>query len=426
MVYPNCEGGLQLPLLIDMSSFQFYWRTTRKLLKGENSGFSRPIVRLSVAGVALGIVVMLVAIAVTTGYKQVIRDKVVALGSHIRISNYDMNYSFEPVPFDKNRPFVEEIKVLPEVKSVQCYSTKSGVVKTDDQVEGIVLKGIDQSFDKAHFQKNLIEGELLSLEDTVPSKEIVISSSLSKRLKLNVGDKVRTYFVQDPPMQRNFTVTGIYETGLPEYDSQIALVDLRQIQKLNQWDSSLVGGMEVLLYDFDQVDAVSEKVNRKVGYDLKAESIKEVFPEIFQWIALFDTNVVVLLIITFLVCMITMMSAFFIIVIEQTPTIGLLKTMGMKTKSVVALFLMIASDILLRGLLWGNVAAVVLCLLQRQFHWVHLDAATYYVSYVPVEFNIPLIVAVNVAVLVLCMAILVLPAYIVASKSSPLAAIKFD
>ena len=227
-------------------------------------------------------------------------------------------------------------------------------------------------------------------------------------------------------MQRNFTVTGIYETGLPEYDSQIALVDLRQIQKLNQWDSNLVGGMEVLLYDFDQVDAVSEKVNRKVGYDLKAESIKEVFPEIFQWIALFDTNVVVLLIITFLVCMITMMSAFFIIVIEQTPTIGLLKTMGMKTKSVVALFLMIASDILLRGLLWGNVAAVVLCLLQRQFHWVHLDAATYYVSYVPVEFNIPLIVAVNVAVLVLCMAILVLPAYIVASKSSPLAAIKFD
>jgi lipoprotein-releasing system permease protein len=337
-----------------------------------------------------------------------------------------MNYSFEPVPFDKNRPFVEEIKALPEVRSLQCYSTKSGVVKTDDQVEGIVLKGIDQSFDKAHFQKNLIEGELLSLEDTVPSKEMIISSTLSKRLKLSVGDKVRTYFVQDPPMQRNFTVTGIYETGLPEYDSQIALVDLRQIQKLNQWDSSMVGGMEVLLNDFDQVDAVSEKVNRKVGYDLKAESIKEVFPEIFQWIALFDTNVVVLLIITFLVCMITMMSAFFIIVIEQTPTIGLLKTMGMKTKSVVVLFLMIASDILLRGLLWGNVVALALCLFQRQFHWVRLDAATYYVSYVPVEFNIPLILAVNIAVLVLCMAILILPAYLIARKSSPLAAIKFD
>lgn len=409
-----------------MSSFGFYFQVARKLLKGENSGFSRPIVRLSVAGVSLGIVVMIVAIAVTSGYKQVIRDKVVAMGSHIRISNYDMNYSFEPVPFDKNRPFVEKIKAMSEVKSVQCYSTKSGVVKTNDQVEGIVLKGIDQSFDKEHFKQNLKQGELLSLEDTVPSKEIIISSTLSKRLKLNIGDKVRTYFVQDPPMQRSFTVVGIYETGLPEYDRQMALVDLRQIQKLNQWDSTLVGGMEVLLHDFDEVDAVREKINRKVGYDLKAESIKEIFPEIFQWIALFDTNVVVLLIITFLVCMITMMSAFFIIVIEQTPTIGLLKTMGMKNKSVVTLFMMVASDILLRGLLWGNLVALAICLFQRQFHWVRLDAATYYVSYVPVEFNIPLILAVNIAVLVLCMAILILPAYLVARKSSPLAAIKFD
>ena len=409
-----------------MSSFKFYWRTTRKLLKGENSGFSRPIVKLSVAGVALGIVVMLIAIAVTTGYKQVIRDKVVALGSHIRISNYDMNYSFEPVPFEKNRPFVEEIKTLPEVKSVQCYSTKAGVIKTDDQVEGIVLKGIDLSFDKEHFQKNLIEGELLSLEDTTPSKEIIISTTLSKRLKLKLGDKVRTYFVQDPPMQRNFTVTGIYETGLPEYDQQFALVDLRQIRKLNQWDSTLVGGIEVLINDFAQLDETREKIDNMVGYDLKAESIKDIFPQIFQWIALFDTNVIVLLIITFCVCMITMMSAFFIIVIEQTPTIGLLKTMGMKNQSIVTLFLMIASNIIIRGLLWGNIVATGFCLLQQHFHWVHLDAATYYVSYVPVEFNIPLILAVNVAVLVLCMAILVLPAYIVARKSSPLAAIKFD
>ena len=321
-----------------MSSFRFYLQVARKLLKGENSGFSRPIVRLSVAGVALGIVVMIVSIAVTTGYKQVIRDKVVAMGSHIRISNYDMNYSFEPVPFDKNQAFVEDIKAMPEVKSLQCFSTKSGVIKTDDQVEGVVLKGIDQSFDTAHFKKNLITGELLTLEDTLASKEIIISSTLSKRLKLNIGDKVRTYFVQDPPMQRSFTVVGIYETGLPEYDSQMALVDLRQIQKLNQWDCNMVGGMEVLLQDDKNLDELAQQVDLKVGYKLKAESIKQIFPEIFQWIALFDTNVIVLLVITFCVCLITMMSAFFIIVIEQTATIGLLKTMGMKTKSVVSLF----------------------------------------------------------------------------------------
>ena len=409
-----------------MSSFKFYWHTTRKLLKGESGGFARPIVRLSVAGVALGVVIMVVAIAVTAGYKKVIRDKVIAMGSHVRISNYDRNYSFEPVPFDRNQAFVQDVRNMPEVKSLQCYSTKSGVIKTEDQVEGVVLKGIDRSFDKEHFQQNLIQGELLTLEDTLPSKEIIISSTLSKRLKLKLGDKLRTYFVQDPPMQRSFTVVGIYETGLPEYDSQMALVDMRQIQKLNQWDSNLVGGMEVLLYDYEQIDEASRKIDLKVGYNLKAESIKQVFPEIFQWIALFDTNVVVLLIITFCICLVTMMSAFFIIVIEQTVTIGLLKTLGMKTKSVVELFMMLALNMLSKGLIWGNVIAVALCWAQRQFHWVHLDAATYYVSYVPIEFNIPLILAVNAAVLVLCMAILVIPAYLVARKSSPLAAIKFD
>lgn len=398
----------------------------RRLLKGENGSFSRPIVRLSVAGVALGVVIMVVAIAVTTGYKEVIRDKVIAMGSHVRISNYDMNYSFEPVPFDKNQPFVEEIKAMPEVRSLQCYSTKSGVIKTEDQVEGIVLKGVDQSFDKEHFKQNLIQGELLALEDTLPSKEIIISSTLSKRLKLKLGDKVRTYFVQDPPMQRSFIVVGIYETGLPEYDSQMALVDMRQIQKLNQWDSNMVGGMEVLLQDYGQIDEASRKIDLKLGYRLKAESIKQVFPEIFQWIALFDTNVMVLLIITFCICVITMMSAFFIIVIEQTATIGLLKTMGMKTKSVVALFMMVALKMLVKGLIWGNVLALMICMVQRQGHWVRLDAATYYVPYVPIEFNFPLILAVNVAVFVLCMAILVIPAYIVARKSSPLSAIKFD
>lgn len=409
-----------------MATFGFYRRTVKKLLQGENSSFSRPIVRLSVAGVALGVVVMVISIAVTTGYKQVISDKVVAMGSHVRISNYDRNYSFEPVPFNKNQDFVEKIKAMPEVKSLQYYSTKSGVIKTDNQVEGIVLKGIDQSFDKEHFKKNLIQGELLVIEDTLTSKEIVISSTLSKRLKLKVGDKLRTYFVQDPPMQRSFTVVGIYETGLPEYDSKIALVDLRQIQKLNQWDSTMIGGMEVLLHSDKDIDEVSERIDVMVGYNLKAESIKQIFPEIFQWIALFDTNVVVLLVITFCVCLITMMSAFFIIVIEQTATIGLLKTMGMKTKSVVLLFLMIAANILVRGLLWGNVMAFSISLIQRQWQWVRLDAATYYVSYVPIGFNMPLIVAVNIAFMVLCMAILVIPAYIVARQSSPLAAIKFD
>lgn len=396
------------------------------MLRNENNKFSRPIVSISIAGVALGIVVMIVAIAITTGYKQVIREKVVSMGSHIRISNYDMNYSFEPVPFDKNQDFVEEIRQMPQVQSLQCFSTKSGVIKTNDQVEGIVLKGIDDTFDTTHFQQNMLEGTFLNVNDTVPSKEILISKTMSQRLKLNIGDKVRTYFVQDPPMQRNFTVVGIYETGLPEYDKQFALVDLRQVQKLNQWDSNMVGGMEILLRDFNEIDDLGEQIDGKVGYKLKAETIKQIFPEIFQWIALFDTNVVVLLIITFFVCLITMMSTFFIIVIEQTSAIGILKTLGMKTKAVVRLFIAIASNILIRGLIWGNVLAFALGFAQQQWHWIKLDAATYYVAYVPIQFNIPMILGLNLGVFVLCVAALTIPAYVVARKISPLTAIKFD
>lgn len=409
-----------------MSLLKFYINTARKLLRNEDNKFSRPIVSISIAGVALGIVVMIIAIAITTGYKQVIREKVVSMGSHIRISNYDMNYSFEPVPFDKNQDFVEEIRRMPQVQSLQCFSTKSGVIKTKDQVEGIVLKGIDDTFDTTHFQQNMLEGTFLNVNDTVPSKEILISKTMSQRLKLNIGDKVRTYFVQDPPMQRNFIVVGIYETGLPEYDKQFALVDLRQVQKLNQWDSNMVGGMEILLRDFNEIDDLGEQIDGKVGYKLKAETIKQIFPEIFQWIALFDTNVVVLLIITFFVCLITMMSTFFIIVIEQTSAIGILKTLGMKTKAVVRLFIAIASNILIRGLIWGNVLAFALGFAQQQWHWIKLDAATYYVSYVPIQFNLPLILALNLGVFVLCMAALTIPAYVVARKISPLAAIKFD
>lgn len=409
-----------------MSSLRFYIRTAQKLLRNEKNKFSRPIVNLSIAGVALGVIVMFIAIVITSGYKQVIRDKVVAMGSHVRISNYDLNYSYEPIPFNKNQQFVAELKSLPEVKSVQYFSTKSGVIKTSDQVEGIVLKGVDISFDTLHFKQSIKEGRLLSLQDTVAAKEIIISSSLAKKLQLCLGDKVRTYFVQDPPMQRSFEIVGIYETGLPEYDTQMALVDLRHIQRLNQWDSSMVGGIEVLINDYNQIDEVGEQVDAMVGYQLKAETIKQLFPDIFQWIELFDTNVVVLLIITFCVCLITMMSIFFIIVLEQTPSIGVLKTLGMKTKGVLQLFMVIASKLLLKGILWGNAVAIVLCLVQQHWHIIKLDAATYYVSYVPIAFNIPLILAVNVGVLVLCIAVMTIPAYVVAQKTSPMEAIRFD
>ncbi|MEG2070120.1 MAG: ABC transporter permease, partial [Bacteroidales bacterium] len=287
-----------------MSSFKLHFHISNRLLRDERSKFSRPIVNLSIIGVALGLIIMILSVSITSGYKNEIRNKVIAMGSHIRISNYDMNYSFEPSPISRNQFFIEDLKRNSNIQSVQYYCTKVGIVKTDDQVEGIVLKGIDTSFLWDNFAKNIVEGNKIELKEEKVGCDILISRYLAQKLKLKVGDKVRTYFVQDPPMQRSFVVTGIYETGMPEFDKKFALVDLRHVQKLNNWDSLTVGGIEILIRDYDRLKEIGEEINGMIGYHLKAETIRQIYPEIFEWIDLFDTNVIVLMLITVFVCII--------------------------------------------------------------------------------------------------------------------------
>lgn len=409
-----------------MSKFNIQFQLANRLLREKESHYARPIVNLSIAGVALGLIIMIAAIAVTSGYKKEIRDKVIGMGSHIRISNYDNNYSFEPVPFERNQFFIKDLRANPAIKNLQYFSTKVGIIKTSDQVEGIVLKGIDTSFYWEDFEKNIIAGKKIQLEDTQPGKDILISSKLSKKLKIKVGDKVRTYFVQDPPMQRSFIVSGIFETGLPEFDEKYALVDLRHVQKLNQWGPNMIGGIEILINEYDKIDEIGESVNNRIGYKLKAETIKQIYPEIFEWIALFDTNVIVLLIITLFVCSITMMSTFFIIVLEQTRTIGILKAIGIKNRQIMNVFMMVASKILIKGLVIGDTIAITICLIQKYFHLIKLDAATYYVDYIPINLNAGFILALNTGFFLICLAVIALPAYYVARKISPVKAIRFD
>jgi len=430
-----------------MSSFQTLFHLSRALLKNKDNRYSRPIVHLAVTGIVLSLLIMIVAVSITTGYKTVIRDKVIGMGSHIRISNHDMNYSYEPVPFDKNQPFIDYLRKAPHIKNLQYFSTKVGIIKTDNQVEGIVLKGIDSTFSWENFSPNIVEGTVIDISQPTVSKDILISSSMAKKLQLSVGDKCRTYFIQDPPRQRNFTITGIYETGMPEYDDKFALVDLRQIQKLNDWNSNLVGGIEILIDNYDFIDEVGDYVRDTaetvrhdirlvsqddstfmdtVVYQLKSETIKEIYPEIFEWIALFDTNVIVLIVITCIICLITMLSNFFIIILEQIQTIGILKAIGMKTNQILNLFLIIAGNIIAKGLIIGNLIAIAICWLQKTFHIIRLDPATYYVSYVPIEFNIPMIIALNVGILMLCIAVLSIPSFYIAKHISPVKAIRFD
>ncbi len=409
-----------------MSRFSLNFLLSRRVLKDKGNRLSRPIVHLSVGGVSLGLFVMMMAIGVTSGYKQEIRNKVVAMGSHIRITHYDQNYSYEQVPVNRHSECLLRLRENPEVLQVQNFATKVGIIKTADQVEGVVLKGVDSTFSWDFFQKNIIQGRGVRTDNPSPSNEIVISKRMSDKLRLRVGDKVNTYFVQDPPRQRGFRVSGIYETGLPEYDNMFALVDLRHIRKLNDWNDSLVSGVEVLTRDYDKIDGTGDYIHHHIDYDLKAETIKQIYPEIFEWIALFDTNVAVLLIITTCVCLVTMMSIFFIIVLEQTRTIGILKSLGMKTRQVVGTFLLVAGDILLRGMLIGDALAVGLGALQQKLHLVKLNPDTYYVNFVPVHFDWAQALMLNAGVFVVCMAVLLVPAWVVARKISPVNAVRFE
>lgn len=396
------------------------------LLNKRNNNFSRPIVRLTILGVTLGIVIMLIAVAITDGYKQAIRDKIIGIDSHIRISNYDQNPSLEPIPITYDTSLVTKLLQHPHIKNVNAFTTKVAILKAHDMVEGAIIKGVNQDFDWKKFSQFIIAGNPPSYSADSTNRQIAISSRLANKLQLQIGDALVSYFVQDPPRQRKLVIGAIYETNLPEYDDQIILADLQILQQINNWESNQVGGIEVTLKQFDLLDEMGAYIHQNIDYSLKAETIKELYPNLFQWIALFDTNVVVLMIITIIVCLITIISTFFIIILEETRTIGILKTLGMKTQQVFQLFITMAIKLIIKGLLYGNSIAFLICFLQHQFHLIKLDSATYYLPYIPIGFPVGTILLINFGVLLICLGTLSIPALYISKKISPINAIRFD
>jgi len=396
------------------------------LLKSEQNNYAKPIVKITIAGVALGVTLMLLALFITAGYKNVIREKLVSFGGHIRISSIEENYSFDLIPFDRNKPFVSELRKNPHIQNIQFYATKVGILKTRDQVEGVVLMGIDSTFSWKTFYPHIVNGNQLVYSSDSVSNKILISKMLSSKLKLNMGDKVGAYFVQDPPRQRSFVVEGIYETQLPEVDAKYILTDIRHVQRLNDWEPNQVSGIELIINNYHRLDEMGMKIHREIPYELKAETIKQLYPSIFDWMVLFDTNAIVLLIITIFVCIITMVSTFFIIVLEQTKNIGILITMGLNHKQTMKLFLIIASKLILRGLLIGNTIALIISILQIAFHLIPLNPDTYFVSYIPITISVVTLIWVNLLVFASCLLALLLPAYYISKRISPIEAIRFD
>jgi len=399
---------------------------SKNLLKSEQNNYSKPIVKITIAGVALGVTLMFLALFITAGYKKEIRDIMISLGSHIRISSVEENYSFDLKPFDKNEAFVDELEKNPHVKNMQFYATKVGILKTQDQVEGVVFKGIDSTFSWNLFSTHIINGKPFLFSPDSVTDQILISKTLASKLFLKVGDKVSAYFVQEPPRQRSFIIEGIYETQLPEVDDHFILTDLRHVQKLNDWLPEQISGIELLIDDYNQLDVLGVQIHNEIPYNLKAETIKQLYPAIFEWLALSDTNALVLIIITIIVCIITMISTFFIIVLEQTKNIGILKTLGLNHKTTIKLFMIIAARLILKGLIFGNSIAFTIGILQSSLHIIPLNPAIYYVSHIPIAMSFLTFLWVNLLVFTACMITLLIPAYYISKRISPVNAIRFE
>jgi lipoprotein-releasing system permease protein len=396
---------------------------------------SRPIMQVSVLGIALGIALMILTVAVVTGFQKEIRNKLIGFGSHIQITNYDNNVSDEPQPISSHQDFLEDLKQLSGVDHVQSYATKSGIIKTKSDNEGVMLKGIGADYDWEFINNSMISGKTFAVNDTGLSKSIVISKLLADKLELKVDDKMVIYFltkktdsaenISYEQRVKTFFISGIYDTGYEDIDKKLVLVDIRQIQKLNYWSEDQIGGFEIAINDFRDIDDLGTEIDVLAGQGLTAQTIKETNETVFSWLDLTDMNAMIVIILMILVAGINMISALLILILERTGMIGILKALGANNKSIQQIFLYNGIYLIGKGLLWGNILGIGIALAQQQFGLFTLDPKTYYISVVPVHLDFMNILLLNLGTLLCCFLMLILPSFIV-SKITPVKAIRFS
>jgi lipoprotein-releasing system permease protein len=393
---------------------------------------SRPIITIAIISIVLGLAVMILSVAIVTGFKTEIRNKMIGFGSHIQIVNYDSNNSYETQPINKNQDFLPELDAVEGVVNYQVFAIKAGMMKTKEAVQVVVLKGIGCDFNWTFFESNLINGNVINLIDSSYSNNIVISNYIANLLKLEVGDKVTMYFAQSPPRARRFVVSGIYETGLEELDRVFALVDIKHIQRLNDWEQNQVSGYEILIDDFEKIDEYKDEITDIAGLQfaedgsrLKIQSIKDKYPQIFAWLNIQDTNVWIILGLMVIVAGFNMVSGLLIIILERARMIGVLKSLGTQNWSIRKMFIYQSGYLIGKGMLWGNIIGILICLIQFYFHPFKLDPESYYVAYVPIKLKISHLVLLNFGVMAVTLLMMIIPSSLI-SRISPDKAIRFN
>jgi len=406
----------------------------QRLIRGRREGtsFSRPINVIAVIGIALGLGVMILAVSILTGFKQQIREKVVGFGSNIQIMNLDANLSFETTPINKNQDFIPEIKKIKGIRHIQVFATKAGIIKTDEEIQGVVLKGIGSDFDWSYFSSNMVDGSVFTVNDTSRTDKVIISKKISDMLHLRTGDSFAMHFVQDPPRMRKFTVSGIYETSLEEFDKIYIFCDIGHIRRLNGWTDEQISGFEIFINDFDKLDemyeAVLEVVNYRIDEDsdnFRVRNIRERYPQIFDWLNFQDLNVVIIILLMLLVAGFNMISGLLILILEKTNMIGVLKALGSDDVTIRRVFLYQAAYLISKGLFWGNLIGIGLAVIQLKTGLVTLDPSSYYIKTVPVNLDAIHIVLLNAGTMIAIIFMLLVPSNLI-SRITPVKAIRYD
>jgi lipoprotein-releasing system permease protein len=387
--------------------------------------FSKISVRIAVAGIMLSLGVMILSLAVVRGFKNGVKEKVRGFSGDILVMKYDLNGSYETSPFEMRPGTLNKLRSFPEIEFVQPYAMKPGIIKTDEEVEGVVFKGVDRTYNWNYYHKILVAGKVPDFSDSVAVRsQIMISQYMADRLGLKAGDDFLIYFVQENLRPRKFTIRGIFSLGIEEVDKSYVVGDLSIIRRLNDWKPGETGGYEIRVKDFSKLDTTATKVYENLDINLKSYAISDYYSTIFQWLSMLDVNTQVILILMICVAVINMVSALLIIIMERTNMIGILKALGCTNWEIQEIFLTNAAYIIGLGMLLGNLLGCGLGYFQLKTHFFGLDQASYYVSYVPVEFNLVELVLVNAATLVICLVVLLLPSLVV-SRISPVKAIAF-
>lgn len=397
-------------------------------MSAKSNGKSNIIINIAVWSVAVSVAVMLISVAVVKGYQLQITNKITGFSNHIQLSQLDFNNSFETNPIKRDTALELVCKKNAAIKFIQPFVVKAGIVKTNNEVEGIVLKGVDDTYSWSFLQSHLVQGAIPGFKTSATSQEIVISNGLAKKLKIKQGQALIMYFIQNNnalPRARKFTVCGIFDTGFEEIDNLYALVDMRQLQKLNNWEVNQVSGYEISIANFNEMAEVSIWLFNHVPYQFQVKQITEIYPQLFDWLGLLNINVVVIIILMVVVACINMCTALLILIVERTNMIGIFKAIGAGNKLIQFIFVHIAARLIFKGLLWGNVIGLTICLSQHYWGWIKLNQEAYFLNQVPIYLTVTDIVLVNITAFGICTLLMLLPARFVV-KISPAKAIKFQ